>query len=434
MAGPRARATMTAMASTTAAHVVVAGGGFAGLETAFSLRARLDGRVRLTLVSNRDEFLFKPNTIYIPFGADVSSLEIPLARPTDRRGIELVRGTLGEVDSDRRRVRVDGRELDYDFLVLATGAAMRPEEIPGLAEHAETIWTPTEMLSLGERLRDLRDRARRGEDVTVLFNVPPFNKCAGPLYEMVFMIETWLRRQKVRDHVRLVYTTFERSFIQAFGPKLHEVVLEEFSGRGIEGRAGARLASVEAGAAHFEDGSSERYDLFVAFPPYVAAVRYPELPADDRGFLATDLATRRVAGQERIYAPGDAGDFPVKQAFLAFLQADAVAEDIAAKATESERRFGFDPISMCVMEEFDKATFAQVPLEVTGDPDRPVAVRADANGAYRVGVSPAWRLGKKLLGLYLPFRFNAGLPFHSGAPWRAMDLGLKGMSTLLARR
>jgi len=89
---------------------------------------------------------------------------------------------------------------------------------------------------------------------------------------------------------------------------------------------------------------------------------------------------------------------------------------------------------MCVMEEFDKATFAQVPLEVTGDPDRPVAVRADANGAYRVGVSPAWRLGKKLLGLYLPFRFNAGLPFHSGVPWRAMDVGLKGVSALLARR
>jgi hypothetical protein len=51
-----------------------------------------------------------------------------------------------------------------------------------------------------------------------------------------------------------------------------------------------------------------------------------------------------------------------------------------------------------------------------------------------VGVSPAWRLGKKLLGLYLPFRFRAGLPFHAGAPWRAMDVGLKGMSTVLARR
>jgi hypothetical protein len=141
-----------------------------------------------------------------------------------------------------------------------------------------------------------------------------------------------------------------------------------------------------------------------------------------------------VLGHERIYAPGDAGDFPVKQAFLAFLQADAAAEDLAAGILGREPRATFDPVSMCVMEELDTATFAQVPLAVTGDPARPVVVRPDANGRYRVGVSPAWRVGKKLLGLYLPFRFKAGLPFHAGAPWAAMNFGLKGMSALLARR
>jgi sulfide:quinone oxidoreductase len=172
----------------------------------------------------------------------------------------------------------------------------------------------------------------------------------------------------------------------------------------------------------------------VSFPPYVAAVRYPGLQADERGFLATHPGSRRVVSEDRIYAPGDAADFPVKQAFLAFLQADAVAEDIAARVERRKPAFAFEPVSMCVMEELDKATFAQVPLRVTGDPARPVEVLAGANGAYRVGVSPAWRLGKKLLGLYLPFRFRAGQPFHAGAPWKAMELGLKAMSTTLARR
>jgi sulfide:quinone oxidoreductase len=141
-----------------------------------------------------------------------------------------------------------------------------------------------------------------------------------------------------------------------------------------------------------------------------------------------------VLGQERVFAPGDAGDFPVKQAFLAFLQADAVAATIAADVLGVEPNLTFDPVSMCVMEEFDRATFAQVPLELTGDPDRPVTVRADANGSYRVGVSPVWRLGKKMLGIYLPLRFRNGLPFHEGAGWKAMDIGLRGMSSVLARR
>jgi NADH dehydrogenase FAD-containing subunit len=248
------------------------------------------------------------------------------------------------------------------------------------------------------------------------------------------MTETWLRRKRVRDHVRIVWATFEQTYIQAFGPKLHDVVAAEFATRGIEGRTGVSLVEATPGTARFADGAEIGHDLLIAFPPYVAAVEYEGFERDERGFLLTDLSTRGLRGSDRIFAPGDAGDFPVKQAFLAFLQADAVAESIAAQVRGREPAFRFEPVSMCVMEEFDKATFAQVPLELTGDPEHPVTVSADADGAYRVGVSPLWRLGKKMLGLYLPLRFRNGLPFHEGAPWRAMEVGLKGMSTALARR
>lgn len=414
--------------------IVVVGGGFAGLESAFLIRQKLGDRADVTIVSDRDEFLFKPNTIYIPFGATEQSLLIPIAPASAKRGIRFVKGAFETLDKDARTVTTEGEELDYDYLVLATGASMRPDEIPGLLEYAETIWTPAEMARLGERLRALVAESADGRKRTLLFLVPPNNKCAGPLYELVFMIETWLRKQGVRDRFKLVWTTFEATYIAAFGPKLHDVVLEEFGERGIDGHAAKRVGSVDADAVHYEDGERVPYDLLVAFPPYVAAVRYEGLPQDDRGFLRTEASSRRVVGGERIYAPGDTGDFPVKQAFLAFLQADAVAEDIAARVEGRAPAFGFDPVSMCVMEEFDKATFAQVPLRVTSDPLRPVEVRPEANGDYRVGVSPVWRLGKKLLGVYLPLRFRAGRPFHAGAPWRVMEIGLRGMSKTLARR
>lgn len=416
------------------ARVVVVGGGFAGLESAFLLRQKLGDRAAITLVSDRDRFLFKPNTIYIPFGGSEESLLIRLDRPAAKRGIALVHGAFESLDREARVVRAGGRELPYDYLVLATGAAMRPEEVPGLAEHAETIWNPREMESLGRRLRELVAAVRDGREQRVLFLVPPNNKCAGPLYELVLMVDTWLRRQKARAGVHIEWATFEPTYIAAFGPKLHDVVTEEFAHRGITGHTQVQVEQVDAQAVRFAGGEEIAYDLLVSFPPYVAAVRYEGLEQDDRGFLATEPGSRRVRGDDRIYAPGDGGDFPVKQAFLAFLQADAVAEDIAARVEGREPAFAFDPVSMCVMEEFDKATFAQVPLRVTGDPLHPVEVRPGANGAYRVGVSPAWRVGKKLLGLYLPFRFRAGLPFHAGAPWKAMETGLKAMSATLARR
>jgi NADH dehydrogenase FAD-containing subunit len=414
-------------------HITILGAGFAGLETAFLLRMRLRDRADLTLVSEREAFTFRPNTIYVPFGADPSDLVVDLAKPFRRRRVEFVQGTVSGVDPDAHEVELaDGRKVGYDKLVIATGANMRAEEIPGLAEHAATIWTPQSMLGVRKRFERVRDDAKAGRPSRVLFLIPPNNKCAGPLYEIVMMFETWLRRSGAREPVEITWSTFEESYIQAFGPRLHDVVSDEFSQRGIAGHTGEVVTELVPGEARYADGASRPFDHLIAFPPYVSSVRYESLPSDDRGFIQTELGTREVTGVPDVYAPGDAGDFPVKQAFLAFLQADTVAEHIAAGAGVHEFEQPFDPVSMCIMEMFDKATFAQVPLELTGDAARPVVVRPGANGDYKVGTGSTWRLGKKMLGATVPMRFHAGEPFHAGLAWQMMEVGLKGMSSVLA--
>lgn len=80
------------------------------------------------------------------------------------------------------------------------------------------------------------------------------------------------------------------------------------------------------------------------------------------------------------------------------------------------------------MEQFDKATFAQVPLRLTGDPALPVVVREDAFELYRVGSGPIWRIAKKMLGAAIPLRFTSGRPFHAGASWAVMEAGVKMMA------
>jgi len=415
------------------ADVVVLGGGFGGLETAFDLRLLAGERARITLVSDSDHFLFKPNSIYVPFGMDPERLKLPLAKPAARKGIDLVQARAHGIDPDARSVELDDRALSYDFLVVATGADMRAEEIPGLGEHAISPWTPAEMLELREGFQGLLEQGGNGGRKRVLFVVPPNNKCAGPLYEIVLMLETWLRRQGARERTEIVWTTFEQTYIQAFGPRLHEVAAGEFERRGIEGHTDWAVERVEPGSVSYANGEQLPYDLLVAFPPYIASTPFPGLEADDRGFLATELGSRRLPAHPEIFAVGDTGDFPVKQAFLAFLQADAAASHLAAELLGREPELDFDPVSMCVMEQFDKATFAQVPLRLTGDPAHPIEVRPDADGEYKVGSSKAWRAGKKMLGRSVPWRFGRGEPFHGGAFWRGMDLGLKAMSGVLAK-
>ena len=414
-------------------RIVILGAGFAGLETAFLLRMRMRDAAELVCVSDRQGFTFRPNTIYVPFGADPGDLVVDLEKPFHRRHITHIHDRVVGVDPDAHDVVLaGGSKLHYDKLVIATGAAMRPVEIPGLAEHAATIWTPESMLGVRQRFERVRDDARAGRPSRVLFLIPPNNKCAGPLYEIVMMFETWLRREHVREQVDISWSTFEQTYIQVFGPRLHEVVSSEFEQRGITGHTDEHVTEVVANEARYSDGSTRGFEHLIAFPPYVSAVHYESLPSDDRGFIKTEMTTRQVAGHPDIYAPGDAGDFPVKQAFLAFLQADTVAEHISSTAGMHAFEKPFDPVSMCIMEMFDKATFAQVPLELTGDPARPVTVRADADGDYKVGTGSTWRLGKKMLGATVPMRFHAGEPFHAGLAWQMMEVGLKGMSAMLA--
>jgi len=413
----------------TVSRVVVLGAGFGGLEAAFYVRKRLGKRAAITVIAPSHHFLFKPNTIYIPFGKSPDELLLELRPVFERRHIEFVQSAAYDVDPAAKRVKIVSGDVPYDFLVIATGAAMRPSEIPGLAEHANTIWTPDEMVRLGGSLQAVLERASAGAKSRVLFLVPPNNKCAGPLYEMVMMLDTWLRRRGARGAIDLSFATYEGHYIQAFGPRLHDVVMREFGERKITGKIAAIVRSVEQGRALYTDGTSDPFELLVSFPPYVAAQSYASLPSDDRGFLRTDAQTRQVLEHPDVYAVGDAGDFPVKQAFLALLQADTVGEHIAERVLGEDASATFDPVSMCIMEQFDKATFAQVPLRLTGDPSLPVAVREDALEQYRVGSGGIWRVGKKMLGAAIPERFGAGRPFHAGATWTLMEAGLKVMKS-----
>ncbi|MFN3605017.1 MAG: NAD(P)/FAD-dependent oxidoreductase, partial [Leptonema sp. (in: bacteria)] len=392
----------------------------------------LKDKIELTILSNEENFLFRPNTIYIPFGLNVEELMIPLKEVLTKYKIRFEVARVEGVDPKESKLFVNGKKIPYDYLVLATGAAMRPEEIVGLKEYANTIWTPKEMSDLKITIQEIIEKGKEKKTSKVLFLVPPNNKCSGPLYEMVMMLDTHLRRQKVRDYVDIVWTTYESGYIQAFGPRLDETVEKEFQERNITGFKNYVVKEVQKNKVIFQNSEEIPYDYLVSFPPYIASVFYNSLPSDDRGFIKSNFSDRSVINHSNIFAPGDAGDFPVKQAFLAFLQADTVANKIISEITQSEFSSDFDPVSMCVMEQFDKATFAQVPLRLTNNPEKPIEVDPNRIDEYKVGVSPLWRLGKKLLGIYLPMRFRHAEPFHAGNAWKGMEFGLKGMSSLLA--
>jgi NADH dehydrogenase FAD-containing subunit len=231
--------------------------------------------------------------------------------------------------------------------------------------------------------------------------------------------------------VRITVATAEQTYVQALGSKMHGVIADEFEVRGIEGRTEHRVEQVTEGDVRFQNGEVLAYDELIALPPARAAVRYDGLPMDARGFLRVAPDNRAVMGFDGVFAPGDAGDFPLKQAYLAFLQSHAAAEAIAGAVTGEGAREGFDPVSLYLMDDLERATFARVPLDYSGRTAEAVGLRRGGAGGYQVSVARLWRLGKRRLAEAVVRRFRAGDPFQAGAGWQAKRAALERFGSLI---
>ena len=177
----------------------------------------------------------------MPFGVKPERSELPLWQPADRRNIGLIHSRVTGIDTRARRFQLERSRLPYDYLVIATGAAACPDDVPGLAEHASVLWSPRQMQQLRATVERIVRQGRDGVITEVLFLAPPHVGFTAPLYECALMLETWLRRARARGPIRLTLATAEHSYVEALGGKLHGVLADEFHVRGIEGLTSYRV-------------------------------------------------------------------------------------------------------------------------------------------------------------------------------------------------
>ena len=405
-------------------HIVVIGGGVAGIESALALRTKLGAQARITLLTDQENFLFKPHLIYLPFGMSVERVSIPLSKPMSRAGIDLYVTRVRGIDPIQKQINTDMGDFGYDWLIVASGAGMAETHVPGAGEYAHSVWTVRDMLHLRRAFLNLSDVARHGERREVLFALPDHPRCPTPLYEVALMLDTWLRRQQIHDRVHLTFVTGEKLYMQDFGAKMHDLAFSEFETRRIDHYTEAALTEVTPDSARIASGLTLPYDLLITFPQQSASIRFDSLPADEHGFITVDAESRQVVGYPNVYAVGDASDFPLKMGYLASAQADAAADHLSAHLLKRPARVHFKPTTIVMLDTLDHAAFVRVPLTNQG--------KASRTQRYRMGVSPTWRMSKHMLGVYVPWRVKAGKPFSAGLPYRGMSFGLKTLTGLFS--
>ncbi len=311
-------------------RIVILGAGFAALSAARELRHR-SPLASITLAAPQAEFVYLPSLIWVPPGIRRGSdLVLPLDRFFQRHRLNYQLCTVTGLKNGGRTVLTDQGEIENDALIIASGARFL-KAMPGI-EHALTLCEGVASAeAIGERLR-----AMHGGNIAFGFGGNPKEPSAmrgGPMFELLFGVETWLRQQGTRDKFQLTFFNAAAEPGKRLGEKAVQGLLAEMKKRGVQTHLGHKIQGFSGTAVSTEAGDLPA-DLILFMPGLTgpAWAANSELPLSAGGFFQANEFCQ-VAGAERVFVAGDAGSYPgpdwlPKQAHMADLQAKAAAENL----------------------------------------------------------------------------------------------------------
>ncbi len=298
------------------AHIVIMGAGIGGMAMAYEMRAKAGKADVVTVVSNTPKFHFVPSNPWVAVNwRKRDEVELEIEPLLTKRKIEFIGTGVKRVRPDENVLELDdGRRLDYDFLIIATGPKLAFDEIEGLGPHGHT----QSVCHIDHAMHAQGEWAHFVEDPgPIVVGAVQGASCFGPAYEFAMTMETDLRRRKIRDRLPMTFVTAE-PYIGHLGlggvgdsKGMMESILRE---KHIKWICNAKVTKVEAGkmfvTEHDEDGKPKkehelpfRYSMLLPAFKGVDAVFGIEGLTNPRGFILIDPHQRNTK-YRNIFAVG----------------------------------------------------------------------------------------------------------------------------------
>jgi sulfide:quinone oxidoreductase len=345
--------------------VVVLGANFGGLTAALSLKKELKNDVEVTVVSDRDYFLFNPSLIWLPFGKrNESHVTFKVAPTFEKGGVHFINTAAQEIKPELKKVDLaNGQTIDYDYLVIATGTRNKPEHVPGLLENTSTITTLGDAESAGREWKKYLDNP--GD---IVIAATQGASCFGAAYEFLFNTSYQLKKAGIKKDVKLSYVTSE-PFLGHFGigglnhgEQLLGMFLKKEK---ISAYTNVALDHVDQGRMVTTEGAKHDFKWSMTIPPFVGQdfLRKTEGLVNAGAFVDV-RPTYQSLKWDDIYAVGLAAavtapwstptpvgvpktGFPTEQ--MAHVAAKNIAAQIRGEAPRHEKEFGDIP-AVCIMD------------------------------------------------------------------------------------
>ncbi|HLS43841.1 MAG TPA: FAD/NAD(P)-binding oxidoreductase [Ornithinicoccus sp.] len=295
--------------------LLILGAGTAGTMAANQLRKVLDSTWSINVVDRDDEHLYQPGLLFIPFWMKPDRVRRK-RRPLIDDGVSFIESEVRRVHPDERRVELaDGRMLDYDWLVIASGTRPDPTMVPGMADGA--LWRDKvhEFFTLegATALKGALETFDHGKLLVHVTEMPI--KCPVAPLEFVFLVEDHLRKRRLRHKVDITFVTpLDGAFTKPVASQALGGLLTDRSIRLAADFTVERIDNDNQRLVAY-DGRELPFDLLVTIPPNVGQQFIMDSGlGNDAGFVPVDKHTLRSTKHERIFVLGDASDIPTSKA------------------------------------------------------------------------------------------------------------------------
>lgn len=190
------------------AHIVILGAGIGGMPMAYEMKEAARPGDTVTVISDSPKFHFVPSNPWVAVDwRKRKDIEIDIEPALARKGIKAITQAAKRVHPELNQVELlDGAMVDYDYLVIATGPKLAFDEVPGLGP--EQFTQSICHVGHAEKAKDNWDRFT-AEPGPIVVGAVQGASCFGPAYEYAFIMDTDLRRRKIRDKVPMTFVTSE---------------------------------------------------------------------------------------------------------------------------------------------------------------------------------------------------------------------------------
>jgi len=287
-------------------RIVILGAGLGGAIAAFEIKAAVGDRADVSVVSQGDTFHFVPSNPWVAVHwRKRAAIEVKLPPVFEKKGIGFTGVGARRLDAAHNRLELtDGAIVDYDYLVIATGPELAFDEIAGLGPHGGFTQSICHV-DHAETAAAAFDRFVENPG-PIMVGAVQGASCFGPAYEFAMILDTELKRRKIRDKVPMTFVTSEPyvGHLGLDGVGDTKGLLEsEMRNRHIKWITNARVTSVEAGMMHVEEVAEAgvvkaahdvpfSYSMMLPAFRGVEAVRGIEGLTNPRGFIIVDKHQR----------------------------------------------------------------------------------------------------------------------------------------------